>query len=180
MQAAVQDSPPRKRSKRTRRGSVKGPCASFDARRGGFPIPPNPSARPNQGEGSDEEEYSVRAKWRVVEQPADIGGYAGKTAIELISHLSQGPRSNLDSPECQEWIMHMKKMIEGRMWKEIAGVYVTNDLLSLVRRVSHVEHMKTGVEYLAMMSKIELAAKIQRYATVLLFDFLPDLILRAA
>jgi hypothetical protein len=140
-------------------GAVPGPAANPDpeCNRGGVASKKKRRKKKQKKRQADDEE-----EWEVMSAPAHAAT-VGARASEAISNLSQGSMSNLSQPSSQQWILSMKRMVQGSNWTNENGAFITNSLLSLVNRCRRSVEIAVGVDFMTMINMIQLAAKSDRY-----------------
>ncbi|GBE88212.1 hypothetical protein SCP_1300260 [Sparassis crispa] len=115
--------------------------------------PGDPAGHDNLPKGSP-------AKWGISDLPAALNGWPGKTATKFLCDLISGAHGNFQAPSVSIWVESMKDLVEGRSWDAHDGAFRTNALWALVSRVSRAEKVLSGAEFVSMMTKIQLAAKV--------------------
>ena len=98
--------------------------------------------------------------WEVAPSPVTT---ANAVASETVTHLCQGSLSNLTSESSQEWIQSLKALVEGRGWADENGAFIVNSVESLVARCKRSLEVAVGVEFVALINMVHLAAKTIRY-----------------
>jgi hypothetical protein len=102
----------------------------------------------------------MQSDWEEANSPAVT---ANTVASETVTDLCQGSLSNLASASLQEWIRSMKALVEGKGWADENGAFVVNSIQSLVSRCKRSLEVAAGVEFVALINMVHLAAKTIRY-----------------
>lgn len=89
-------------------------------------------------------------------------------AFQVLQLLSEGARSNMADPRCQEWIDHLRTFAAGLPYPRQDLAFKTDSLQAMVERCSRDMEMTATLDFVGMLNRLQLVVKVERCVSILL------------